>query len=379
MSDLGPAGFWSYAHADNEAENGAVLDLAARLKAEYSILTGEDLHLFIDRDSIAWGDQWRQRIEDALVQTTFFIPVITPRYFKRPECVRELLAFSGQAASLGVSELVLPILYAAVPAMSPESEVEPVALVARTQYVNWTSLRLADARSAEYRSAVSELAQRLVDIATAVGAKQVAQERQHVEPDSNSDEADLATLLGQINELLPDWYDAVLADKVVTAQHDATTDHHHQRMGKLRRSGSPPGALFAEVQRYVAEDLPLAERFDSLANVYLAKTMQLDPLVTAAVRLARQHPEVAPLLEELADSVREASNAIEASEISQRSPGYVSVRDWARRNAHSSRTMKEMLKAYDRAYDLAGQANEMVRGWQRDIDTLTPPLEEPAR
>jgi hypothetical protein len=60
---------------------------------------------------LLWGDERRQRIEEALAGITFFIPIVTPRYFQRPECRRELLSFSANGQKRNVDELLLPILY----------------------------------------------------------------------------------------------------------------------------------------------------------------------------------------------------------------------------------------------------------------------------
>jgi hypothetical protein len=80
MSTEAVAGFWSYAHDDNKLDDGAILRLAQLIMDEYNLLSGNQLHLFIDHHSIAWGQEWRERIDKALSQTTFFIPIITPRY-----------------------------------------------------------------------------------------------------------------------------------------------------------------------------------------------------------------------------------------------------------------------------------------------------------
>jgi hypothetical protein len=52
-------GFWSYVQADDEAERGRIALLAQDLRAEFEMLTGESIELFLDRDSIEWGDAWR--------------------------------------------------------------------------------------------------------------------------------------------------------------------------------------------------------------------------------------------------------------------------------------------------------------------------------
>ncbi len=75
------AGFWSYTRTDDEQDGGRILRLADRIQAEFSLLTGNDLDLFVDREAIVWGEAWRARIDDALDLTAFFIPIITPRYY----------------------------------------------------------------------------------------------------------------------------------------------------------------------------------------------------------------------------------------------------------------------------------------------------------
>lgn len=130
------------------------------------MLTGTRIDVFLDRTDITWGQEWRRRINEGLEGTLFFIPVISPRYFQSDECRKELLTFAAHAESLGVRELLLPLVYVPVPDLSSDDPSdEAVALVARTQYVDWTELRLEDQDSPAYRRAVNALAARLVGIA----------------------------------------------------------------------------------------------------------------------------------------------------------------------------------------------------------------------
>jgi hypothetical protein len=83
-------GFWSYVHADDAAEGGRITDLARHLQAQYEMLTGDALVLFLDRDALKWGDEWRNKVDESLAGIAFFIPLMTPRYFLSAECRREL-------------------------------------------------------------------------------------------------------------------------------------------------------------------------------------------------------------------------------------------------------------------------------------------------
>ena len=157
-------GFWSYVHADDEAEGSRISRLARDVSSQFQMLTGEPLELFLDEDAIKWGDEWKDKIDSSLASVAFFIPVLTPRYFMSPECRRELQFFARRATSLGLKELVLPLLYLDVPGLRDESPQDDLmALVRAFQWEDWHELRFAETSAGEYRRAVAKLAARLVE------------------------------------------------------------------------------------------------------------------------------------------------------------------------------------------------------------------------
>jgi hypothetical protein len=166
VSTESAAAFWSYTQLDDTAERGRIRLLAEDLRAEYRLLTGGPLEIFLDQDAIEWGDDWRGRITDALRGTTFFIPIITPTYFQRPECRRELLSFAEQATELGVGELLLPVLYSPVQVLADDTNTsdEAVRLIRARQWEDWRRLRLEDRDSRMYRTGVHRLANRLASV-----------------------------------------------------------------------------------------------------------------------------------------------------------------------------------------------------------------------
>ena len=56
-------GFWSYVHADDETEGGRISCLARDVVSQVEMLTGEPLGLFLDKDAIKWGEEWRDKID----------------------------------------------------------------------------------------------------------------------------------------------------------------------------------------------------------------------------------------------------------------------------------------------------------------------------
>src|ERR1700759_5585394 len=98
----------SYVRLDDHHENGRVTELRSRLAGEVRMQLGEQFSIFQDRNDVSWGQQWQQRIEDAIDATTFLIPIITPGFFKSPACREEVERFLTRENRLGRSDLILP-------------------------------------------------------------------------------------------------------------------------------------------------------------------------------------------------------------------------------------------------------------------------------
>ena len=107
----GAFGFWSYVQEDDNGDGGRILDLVGDLRAQYKMRTAEGLELFVDRESIRWGEEWEKLIGDAIAGTTFFIPIITPSYFRSNPCRQELLKFVREADRLGLQQLLMPVYW----------------------------------------------------------------------------------------------------------------------------------------------------------------------------------------------------------------------------------------------------------------------------
>ena len=131
MAGSATAGFWSYVHDDDVGGGGQIGRLADRVRGEYGLLTGEELDLFVDHESLEWGHQWQERISRALQGATFFIPIVTPRYFMSAACREELLKFRSAAARLGLEELLLPVYWIGVPEIEAGNPSDEAMALAR--------------------------------------------------------------------------------------------------------------------------------------------------------------------------------------------------------------------------------------------------------
>jgi hypothetical protein len=202
-------GFWSYVHADDTGDGGRIARLARDIVAEFEMQTGETIELFLDRDELQWGANWRSEIDNALASVAFFIPVLTPRYFRSVECRRELQDFARRAIQLGIRELVLPLLYVDVPALHQTGSTdELIPLVRGFQWEDWRDLRFADPASESYRRAVSRVTERLV------AANQQAEAAPPVivpdAGDTGEDEPGLIDSIAASELVMPLWQETIL-------------------------------------------------------------------------------------------------------------------------------------------------------------------------
>lgn len=165
------AAFWSYVQKDNDGDHGRILALSEDLRERYRIQTGDDLELFVDREDVEWGAAWKRRIDTAISGTTFFIPVITPSYFKSQACREEILTFARTAERLGLGALVMSVYWVDVSELEDDPENSSDDVIRIVAKYNWEDLReesLEERGSAPYRKAVARLAAELAKRAALV-------------------------------------------------------------------------------------------------------------------------------------------------------------------------------------------------------------------
>lgn len=66
--------------------------------------------IFYDKDSIEWGDKWKEKILEGVAQSEFAIIVISENFFGREWTEKELSEFLNRQNSSG-QKIILPILF----------------------------------------------------------------------------------------------------------------------------------------------------------------------------------------------------------------------------------------------------------------------------
>lgn len=367
--------FWSYTHEDDERLNGAISSLAQRLGNEYAVSSGDNLNIFLDRQSLDWGDAWRQKIDSALGKAPLFIAIVTPKFVKSAECRRELLTFVSQAESRGFSRLLLPILFIDVPGLGEGSADEVMAIVARTQYVSWSHLRLLAEDSSEVRTAVNALAKRIMELQAEAQASMQA-----VDEQVESNEATtMEEVFSAIRERLPAWAEAVDEDHIRVMHWNNTLQQRTERAQRVAKTRGASGALLSVYTKLGLELAPMAaKRLEDLLT-YHRLTIELDPYVASAFRLVSRNPKFSGLLDELRDGIAEAMPAVSAS-IEYRRTGkgsnryaYSAIGGLAQYSPHLRQAFEDMQEAFR----FVGEANEIVASWDARLRELDEELGQP--
>ena len=141
------------------------------LTAALTRTTSSPVEIFQDRVNIRWGEQWRDRIREALDETPLLVPIVTPNFLQSDECRDELEYFLEGEDRRRRWDLILPVYFYPIRKIDDREPIAGDYLVAelrRRQWRDWIELRAESPDSASRLSYLSRLAADLLD---AVGQK----------------------------------------------------------------------------------------------------------------------------------------------------------------------------------------------------------------
>jgi hypothetical protein len=321
----GASGFWSYVRQDDEAVGRRITRLAAHVQDAYGLITGEGLELFVDRTSLEWGDAWGERIDVAIAGTTFFIPVLTPRYFESSECRQELLKFLGEARRGGVEQLLLPVYYVTVSDLEGEPTDELMIAVKERHWEDLREIRLLDGESGPYRAAVDRLAQRIARIAQSVShVPDVAPSEtadgivDKDEPDGEDDESPgTIEKLGEGEQALTQLSKTLDAMNAENKELGALAVKATQAIKDSDKHNRGFAGRMAITQRYAQSLQAPAARIQELGQRYTSELMKVHAMTTTILEIAEGDHETAQEVEGYLQSVvglsRAAGEAVEST------------------------------------------------------------------
>lgn len=202
-------GFWSYVHDDNTASFDKIVELGRDLQRVYQMISGTSVSLFIDRDSLEWGDAWKSVIKSNLGTVAFFIPVITPAFFQSPVCRSEFEAFAQRTEAEGLRGLLLPILWISVEGLEDEAtEDKLMRTIQDRQWEDWRDLRHEPRGSELYSRTLEKMAHRIKkanEDADSADASQVAAAIVSDAEDELDDSEGRLEILARMEDDLNSW------------------------------------------------------------------------------------------------------------------------------------------------------------------------------
>ena len=157
-----PDAFLSYTRFDDR--HGRITDFRTWLGDAVQEVSGERFNIFQDVDDekgIALSQRWKDVLDEMLDQARFFIPILTPSFFKSPNCRSELEKFLNLEAKAGRRDLVLPIYWINCPVLE-ESDLrakDDLALeISERQRWDWRDLLFEELTSSACRRGLHKLA-----------------------------------------------------------------------------------------------------------------------------------------------------------------------------------------------------------------------------
>lgn len=166
LGRLQPIGFWSYARQDEESARGKLSSLRARLQGELQQQYGRDqIRIFQDVAAIAPGDSWDRELRDAIQNSTFLVPIITPAFLESEWCCQEIKLFLAREAELNAAHpqlkdrsRIFPIHYIDISNAEPfDPDVLP--LLQTRQWLDFRSMRFSPEDDPKVQMTLSTLAQ----------------------------------------------------------------------------------------------------------------------------------------------------------------------------------------------------------------------------
>jgi len=124
------------------------------------------MEIFQDRVNIRWGENWRDRIREALDETPLLIPIVTPNFLQSDECRDELEYFLEGEDRRRRWDLILPVYFYPVRKIDDREPIAGDYLAAelqRRQWQDWIELRAEAPDSPRRLAYLSRLAADLLD------------------------------------------------------------------------------------------------------------------------------------------------------------------------------------------------------------------------
>lgn len=276
--------FLSYAHADDLVLE-FIESFSTSLKHMAFADQGRELDIFIDRETIGWGQDWQSSIRDGINNATVFLPIITRQYFDRPACREELLTFHGEAKALGVTSLLLPVVLLGHSYVTGDSQDVAARIISERQYRDLKEAWIAGPRSDIWRSAIVQLSAELV--AAAAMAEKSLFDTASVATSSESLADDEMPGAAEVNEALEVFGEE--SKRSIEAVAAVLTRLPSILSNPERLKAMSPAEVRSELLEVAARLRPLGLEFQERGREFESLAVRTDEIMRRYVRYLREN------------------------------------------------------------------------------------------
>lgn len=240
--------FLSYTRADDAATGGLITSLKDVLETDVRYVTGRPIEIFLDTDDIELGQDWRDRLESAIQNARFFMPVVTPSYFHSDPCTFELSRFHALEQAAARNDLILPVYLQTADVLEKEElrGSSPLATLIHTRnWADWRRLYPEPLESTEGKRLVRDLSVKIksaIERAPPVPVAAMPFQRrvEQLETENAALTRDVANLR---------------AGEVRIVELEASLENAKQESNKSRREADSAQQLVERTKRELAEEI----------------------------------------------------------------------------------------------------------------------------
>jgi len=354
--------FLSYARADDKLLE-FIDPFTTSLRHMALADQGRDLDIFVERESVDWGENWQDAIRAGIDSAMIFMPVVTRQYFDRPACREELLNFYNEAKSLGVTSLLLPVVLLGHSYLSENSEDVAVRIISERQYRDLKEAWIAGPQSLAWRSSIVQLAAELVGAATA--AERVLAKALSVPGPSNRfvEAIDDAPGASEVSEALEQF--AEESPRLVKSLTDILLELTGVIADSDKIGEKSPGEVRQVLLEMASQLQPLGAGFQETGRELESVTTKTDEIMRGYIRYLREN-QMYDILESERASLAGVEEAFEP--IAQIEGFVAEFLDQIRPLEISSAPMRNSLRGFREGGTAVRSAIAIMGTWSKVLD-----------
>lgn len=275
---------------------------------------------------------------------------------------------------------MLPILYAPVDDLVEDSEDEVRRIIAGSQYVDFTKLRVKDQEGEDYLTAVAQLADRLVEISAEVanrpeylpgklGDRDSDPKALSPDDDTNDVDDDALGILDAIaaqEELFPEWQKTIEKYGVLMSQVADITNKYNPKMTAAGKKNAAARLFVAK--QYANELTPVADEFKENGSKYAEQAFTMNGLMSVILTNISEREAAERTGQEIQGFLNGARSLADSGRVSIES--VQGFQDTIRDVAKMSRDVRKPLKTLSEGTQSFLDGQQLFDDWVRRIDKI---------